>query len=75
MTGLGGNDRLAGLGGNDRLNGGLGNDRVSGGAGADTIHAEFNGIDTVNCGPGRDTATVASGDRVSNCEQLRRLQL
>jgi|SRR5215217_2570226 len=75
MTGLGGNDRLSGPGGNDRLNGGTGNDRVRGGAGADTLHSEFNGVDTVDCGPGNDTATVDSGDRVRNCERVRRLQL
>jgi hypothetical protein len=39
------------------------------------VHSEFNGVDTVDCGPGRDTATVDSGDRVRNCERLRRLQL
>ena len=75
LLGLGGNDRLSGPGGNDRLNGGTGNDRVRGGAGADTLHSEFNGVDTVDCGAGRDTATVDSGDRVRNCERVRRLQL
>src|SRR5829696_6883779 len=68
-----GTDNLTGTGSADNMTGLGGNDRVRGGAGADTLHSEFNGVDTVDCGPGNDTATVDSGDRVRNCERVRRL--
>jgi Ca2+-binding RTX toxin-like protein len=82
LNGLGGNDVLRGGGGNDVLRGGDGNDLLDGGPGLDTL-VGGNGNDTlrardgkrdrVDCGRGRDIATVDRFDLVSpNCELVRR---
>jgi hypothetical protein len=76
-----GNDRLSGGADNDYLSGGAGNDSISGGAGRNRLYGRAgndklsarNGVrETVNCGSGRDTATVDSGDRVVGCERVSR---
>jgi hypothetical protein len=81
LDGGGGNDRLLGGPGNDTLLGGAGNDRLLGGpgvnryvggAGADTITAANGRRETINCGGGRDTATVDASDAVTRCEKIRR---
>jgi Ca2+-binding RTX toxin-like protein len=81
LNGGGGNDWLRGGAGNDVLNGGAGNDVLEGGAGADrilgstgndTITARDGTRDTINCGPGRDVASVDKFDRVTGCEVVRR---
>jgi Ca2+-binding RTX toxin-like protein len=81
LDGGGGNDRLLGGAGADTLIGGKGNDslvggpgvnRYVGGAGADTISAANGRRETVNCGGGRDTATLDAADVVVRCERVRR---
>ncbi len=82
LKGLGGNDRLFGLGDGDRLYGGPGNDRLVGGgdhdrlvggSGRDLILARDGGIDSIFCGPGRDTVRADNDDRVAgNCEDVSR---
>jgi hypothetical protein len=82
LRGSTGNDRLNSDAGDDRVDGGTGNDeiamgagkdRVAAGAGNDTISARDRARDSIDCGPGRDTATVDRADAVkSNCERVRR---
>ena len=76
-----GNDRLRGDGGNDTLSGGSGNDTLAGaggrnsysaGAGKDTVNARNRKRERVNCGSGRDKATVDRSDKVRGCERVRR---
>jgi Ca2+-binding RTX toxin-like protein len=67
-----GNDVLSGGPGNDVLDGGTGLDRLYGGPGNDTLRARDGQRDVVDCGPGRDAATVDRLDRVSGCEIVRR---
>jgi Ca2+-binding RTX toxin-like protein len=81
LFGLAGNDHLSGGPGADRLLGGPGNDRLSGGpgrnryaagAGKDTVGAHNHRRERVDCGPGRDSASVDRSDRVRRCERIRR---
>jgi serine protease AprX len=81
LNGRGGPDVLNGGKGNDTIDGGTGNDRITGGPGRDTIkagtgndvvNARDRERDVVDCGPGRDTATVDKIDVVRNCELVRR---
>jgi Ca2+-binding RTX toxin-like protein len=72
LNGLGGNDVLLGKGGADVLRGGAGKDTLVGGPGNDTIFARDHTRDVVECGPGRDTASVDRGDRVVGCEIVHR---
>ena len=73
LSGGAGNDTLSGSTGNDKLSGGSGKNRYSGGSGNDTINARNRRKrETVDCGPGRDRATVDRGDRVKRCERVRR---
>jgi len=81
LKGLAGRDCLEGGSGNDTLNGGAGNDKLYGdrgrnrydaGTGNDFIDA-VNGIaETINCGPGRDTARLDQRDRAVGCERVTR---
>lgn len=72
LQGRGGNDRLDGRGGDDCLDGGAGEDELLGGSGDDRIDADDGEADTVSCGPGADSATVDSSDRVTGCEKVKR---
>jgi hypothetical protein len=72
LSGGGGNDILYGGRGNDTVNGGPGHDRLFGGPGRDTLSARDGLRDSVDCGPGRDTATIDRSDRVSGCEVVKR---
>ena len=54
--------------GNDEIDGGPGRDTLEGGEDEDVILARDGEPDTVDCGFGQDTATVDTGDTVSNCE-------
>ncbi|MEA2627533.1 MAG: hypothetical protein QOD06_3578, partial [Candidatus Binatota bacterium] len=74
LSGGPGNDRLTGSTGDDRLTGGSGRNSYSGGPGKDTINARnHRGGEKVDCGSGRDRATVDRGDRVrKNCEVVIR---
>jgi hypothetical protein len=77
LRGLAGNDILSGGTGNDKLYGGSGNDKLTGGSGRDTFSAgtgrdrvsSADGVkETVNCGPGVDSVTADSIDRLIGCE-------
>jgi len=72
MPARGGNAALSGGAGNDRLRGGRGRNHLSGGAGKDTVNARNRQRDRVDCGPGRDRASVDRSDRVRRCERVRR---
>src|SRR5204862_44217 len=67
-----GNDKQFGNGGADTQDGGAGKDKISGGAGNDTINAFDHTRDSINCGPGRDKATVDKVDLVRGCEKVIR---
>ena len=52
---------------------GGGNDKISGGGGNDSINVRDRALgDTVDCGAGNDTVTFDAGEKVTNCEILRR---
>jgi hypothetical protein len=80
VKGQAGKDRVGGGGGDDKVTGGAGKDRVKGGGGVDKIKGQggkdrlkaVDGkSDRVNCGGGKDRATVDKNDRVSdNCEKV-----
>jgi hypothetical protein len=72
LTGGAGDDTLSGGGGGDTLNGGAGRNSYQGRAGSDSINARNGVRETVNCGSGRDAATVDRNDRVVGCEIVRR---
>jgi CSLREA domain-containing protein len=81
LSGLAGDDCLDGGAGSDVLDGGAGKDKLTGGAGADSlkggagddvINAADHKRDTIDCGKGRDRATVDRIDRVRNCERVKR---
>ena len=71
LSGGSGDDRLSGGSGADRLNGGGGRDVLSGGAGDDVIDARDGKIESVSCGPGKDTVRADRRDRVKGCERRR----
>jgi Ca2+-binding RTX toxin-like protein len=81
IDGRGGNDVIKGRGGTDVLRGGGGRDRISGGKkfdridgerGSDRINARDGQPDEIDCGLGRDVATVdRHEDGVFDCEHLR----
>jgi hypothetical protein len=81
LSGSDGNDTLYGAGGNDKLNGGKGNDKLFGGggtnsyaagAGRDKVSARNGKRESIDCGPGRDMATVDKKDKVKGCEKVKR---
>ena len=81
LSGGAGNDRVSGGAGNDRLSGGAGNDTLSGGGGRnrysagpgrDVVNARNGRRELVDCGPGRDRATLDRTDRPRRCERTRR---
>lgn len=80
LAGGSGRDVIEGGPGDDVLRGdgsfpgeeGVDPDRLLGGSGDDRILARDGRRDTIDCGPGRDTATVDRRDRVRNCERVRR---
>jgi Ca2+-binding RTX toxin-like protein len=76
LWGDGGDDVIEGGSSRDRIWGGWGSDSIEGGSGGDLINSgEDDGlIDSIDCGPGRDRAVVGRGDRVFNCEIVRRLR-
>jgi Bacterial Ig domain/RTX calcium-binding nonapeptide repeat (4 copies) len=80
LDGGSGSDKLDGGRGNDRLIGGSGNDRLVGASGVDALYGQggndtVDSVDarreTVDCGAGRDAATVDRIDRVRRCERVR----
>jgi hypothetical protein len=72
LNGDAGDDRIIGGNGNDTITPGAGKDRVSANGGNDTIFARDGARDTVDCGAGRDTATVDPTDTVKGCERVKR---
>jgi hypothetical protein len=72
LHGGAGDDQLRGGAGADRLFGEGGADVLLGGAGADRISTVDRKRDTIDCGAGRDTATVDRIDKVRNCEKVIR---
>jgi hypothetical protein len=81
VMGLAGDDRIDGGSGRDRLDGGSGKDRITGGPGRDRVRAgrgddqvftRDGRADRVDCGAGRDVATVDRRDHVAHCERVRR---
>ena len=58
LTGGSGADTLSGAEAQDRLTGGSGSDILTGGSGNDRIFAADNRSDSIDCGPGRDTAVI-----------------
>ena len=76
-----GNDSLSGGKGKDALDGGKGNDKLTGGpdpntlkggSGNDSVDARNKKRDAVDCGAGKDSATVDRADRVKGCEKVKR---
>jgi hypothetical protein len=47
-------------------------DRIVARAGDDAIQAAFGGIDSVDCGPGRDIVSADASDRLRRCEVVSR---
>jgi Ca2+-binding RTX toxin-like protein len=89
VTGGDGNDVLRGRPGDDSLDGGAGNDRTwpgggtdtqYGGEGDDVLHAlaRDHKVDTLDCGPGNDTAVLnadETSDTTVNCETIRKVTI
>jgi hypothetical protein len=70
LAGGPGSDALAGDRGDDRLRGGPGRDDYHAGPGDDVVEAAGDGRDDVECGRGRDKATVDPVDRTHGCEHV-----
>src|SRR4051794_33404846 len=72
-TGARGAAHIDGGRGDDRLYGNLGPDEVIGGSGDDRINVVRGDVDSVRCGPGRDTVFADPGDKVAkDCEAVSR---
>jgi hypothetical protein len=66
-------DAIFGRGNRDRITPGNGRDTVDAGSGNDTVLARDHGTpDMIDCGSGRDSATVDRVDTVRNCERVSR---
>lgn len=76
IWGGGGNDTILGGSGRDTIRGEWGSDVVDAGPGNDVVVMDTNDghIDSVDCGTGIDRAVIRPGDRVINCESVRRLR-
>jgi hypothetical protein len=61
---------MNGDGGNDGLFGGSGEDRFFGGDGDDNLVSRDGRPETLDCGPGNDTAISDDGDTRISCEQI-----
>jgi uncharacterized delta-60 repeat protein len=72
LSGGAGDDILNGEAGADVIRAGGGRNVIRGGAAADRINARNGLRDVVNCGTGRDRATVDAADRVRACEVVSR---
>jgi len=67
-----GNDVIEGGPGNDRLFAGSGENKLAGGSGNDVIYARTGAPDTIECGPGEDTAIVDAQEGIYYCERVIR---
>jgi hypothetical protein len=72
IDGGSGNDKLIGGAGDDDLIGGGGTDKFAAGPGNDWINANDGEREVVDCGTGKDVATVDTKDRVVHCEKVTR---
>jgi Ca2+-binding RTX toxin-like protein len=72
LLGGAGRDTLSGGSGNDMLDGGPGLDLFRAGSGNDSLKARDGKREIVDCGAGRDTATVDRIDVVRGCEKVSR---
>jgi hypothetical protein len=70
VSGGHGDDELSGGPGKDGIGGGYGSDAIEGGSGDDKVLSYDPDRDTVDCGPGSDTAYVSRNDRVTGCETV-----
>ena len=74
VRGRSGNDVIYGGADADQLFAGFGADEVYGGSGNDHLYAVARDgqLDRLDCGPGRDTATIRAGEPtvVVNCERV-----
>lgn len=71
LSGGTGNDSLDGGAGNDKLSGGPGTDKYKGGAGNDNVNSKDGKKETVDCGAGKDKATVDKSDVTKGCETVK----
>lgn len=67
-----GADWMSGGTGGDKLTGGLGIDTILGGPGNDLVYARGGQRDVIDCGTGKDIASVDRVDVVRNCEKVFR---
>lgn len=74
VRGRSGDDQVYGGDGDDQLFAGFGADKVFGGSGNDHLYAvaKDGQLDRLDCGPGRDVATIRAGEptAVVNCEKI-----
>jgi Ca2+-binding RTX toxin-like protein len=68
VTGSSAGDRISAGAGDDHVRGLKGSDCLDGEAGDDVVDARDGEADSVDCGPGRDTALVDAVDRTIDCE-------
>ena len=68
VTGSSAGDRISAGAGDDSVHGLTGSDCLYGEAGDDVIDARDGDSDTVDCGPGHDSARVDAVDRTIDCE-------
>lgn len=64
-------DRLIGSAGNDVIRGGDGYDVIRGGPGNDRIDGRGKGLDTIDCGTGRDRVIARRGEKLFRCEKVK----
>ncbi|MBA2341869.1 MAG: hypothetical protein H0V85_00220 [Thermoleophilaceae bacterium] len=72
LVGGDGNDRVRGDAGRDRIDAGAGRNSIDAGPGSDRVDAANDRSEVVDCGLGRDVATVDRGDRTRGCERVSR---
>lgn len=71
LTGGNGDDRIAGSDGADTITGGGGSNTIVGGSGNDRINARNGRRDVIDCGGGRDRATIdIRRDKTRGCETI-----
>jgi Ca2+-binding RTX toxin-like protein len=72
ITGSAAANTIDGNAGDDRIDGGPGSDSLIGGEGDDTIDSRDGSADSVDCGPGHDSALYDANDILRDCEALGR---
>jgi hypothetical protein len=77
VDGGAGDDFVGGEEGNDTLRGGEGNDIVAGGHSSEVLASSSTvdtGVDSLECGPGEDTAQANPWDTVTNCAKMQTIR-